>query len=363
MRALLLDLYIDYLLASTSYTTATGFSAVMENTYSHDQVTRLLSKKNVASTDLWQKAKPLYKEIESDDGILIVDDSIEEKPYTDENDVIAWHWSHKDNKSVKGINFVSLLYNSSKGSCALAFEPVKKDSKVIDKKTGKIKRRATISKHVHFQNMIKFAIANNVKFRHILTDTWYASAENMTFTVIGCKKHFIMAVKGNQLVALSEEDQALGKFVRIDSLELEEGKTVRKQGVDFPLRIVNQVFKNGDGSTGVLYLASSDMELTDEQIKTIYKRRWKVETYHESLKVNCSLAKSPGKTVTTQITHLFASICAYNRLERMSLFHEKNHFALKQKIYLAGLKKSMRETFKLGGNISFQIESEIWATA
>jgi len=54
--------------------------------------------------------------------------------------------------------------------------------------------------------------------------------------------------------------------------------------LDFPILISKQVFKNGDGSTGVLYLVSSDLSLTYAQITTIYKKRWKVEEYHKSLK-------------------------------------------------------------------------------
>ena len=31
-------------------------------------------------------------------GVLILDDSIEEKPYTDENEIVAWHHSHAKRK-------------------------------------------------------------------------------------------------------------------------------------------------------------------------------------------------------------------------------------------------------------------------
>src|ERR1700730_7821352 len=118
-----LDLYTDYLICSTSYTTATGLSRMTDNAISHDKVTRFLSSKDFKSADLWLQAKPLYNSIQSDDGVLIIDDSIEEKPYTDENEVIAWHWDHKYNRSIKGINFVSLVYESDKGSAPIGFEP------------------------------------------------------------------------------------------------------------------------------------------------------------------------------------------------------------------------------------------------
>ena len=358
-----LELYADYLICSTSYTTATGLSRLTDNAISHDKVTRFLSSKDFNSADLWMKAKPLYNAIKSDDGVLIVDDSIEEKPYTDENEVISWHWDHKHKRSVKGINFVSLMYESNERSAPIGFEPVRKDLLVPDKNTGKLKRKASTSKQQHYRDLIKAAIANNVKFRYILNDVWFTSAENILFAKVACGKDLIAAVKSNRNVALTEEDKALGKFVGIDSLELGEGKTVRLEDLDFPIRLVRQVFKNEDGSTGVLYLISTDLELTDEQITTIYKRRWKVETYHQSIKGNASLAKSPGKTPRTQVNHLFASLYAYIRLENITKLTGKNHFALKQKIYFEALKTAMRELQKLTTQIFSQTENSATAPA
>jgi hypothetical protein len=56
--------------------------------------------------------KPHVRKIESAEGVLIVDDSIAEKPYTDENDIICWHYDHSQQRNVKGINFVTCLYHS-----------------------------------------------------------------------------------------------------------------------------------------------------------------------------------------------------------------------------------------------------------
>jgi len=39
-----------------------------------------------------------------------------------------------------------------------------------------------------------------------------------------------------------------------------------------------------------------------------YKKRWKVEVFHKSLKSNASLAKSPTRTLRTQSNHVFMAI-------------------------------------------------------
>lgn len=344
----LFDLYIDFLICSTSGAAATTLSRATGNAISHDKITRLLSSEDFGSSDLWQFAKPLVRSMQDeDDGVLSIDDSIAEKPYTDENDIIAWHYDHCKGRNIKGINFVSALYQTSKAVVPVVYEVVKKTEHVINEKTGKRSRKSPISKQQHFRNLVKIAHANRVNFKFVLADTWYASVENMLFIKHEMGKDFIMPLKENRKVALSEEDQAAGKFVSIKKLELGKSVLVRLKGVDFDLRLVRQVFKNEDGSTGVLYLVSSNTELTDEQVKMLYHRRWKIEEYHESLKNNASLTKSPTKTVRTQSNHMFASICAFIRLEEISLASNTNQFALKSKIYIEALRAAFGELAKI----------------
>jgi hypothetical protein len=47
----------------------------------------------------------------------------------------------------------------------------------------------------------------------------------------------------------------------------------------------------------------SDITLTVEAITTIYKKRWKVEEYHKSLKQNTGLTQSPTKIIAIQANH------------------------------------------------------------
>lgn len=47
----------------------------------------------------------------SDEGFLIFDDTIIEKQWTDENEIICYHFDHSKGRSVKGINFLNLIYH------------------------------------------------------------------------------------------------------------------------------------------------------------------------------------------------------------------------------------------------------------
>ena len=99
----LLDVYTDYLVTSFSLATATGLSAAINNQYSHDQITRFLANQEYSQPQYWQAIKSLVRQIEQDDGIIVVDDTIEEKPCTDENDIVCWHDDHTKGQNVKGI--------------------------------------------------------------------------------------------------------------------------------------------------------------------------------------------------------------------------------------------------------------------
>jgi hypothetical protein len=343
----MLDLYADYLICSTSHTTATGLSQVTDNAISHDKVTRFLATSDFRPADLWALVKPFVRSIEQDDGVIIFDDSISEKPYTDENDLVSWHYDHKTGQTIKGINFLTALLAGGKQVCPITYALVKKTIEVVNKKTGKKTKKSTISKHEHFRAMLEKLVDNQIKFKHVLADTWFSSAENMIFTKEKLGKNFIMPLKSNRKVALSEENQNAKIFVRIDSVRPGEDTLVWLEGVDFPLRFACQVFKNEDGSTGVLYLVSSDQELSNEQIATIYKRRWKIEVYHDSLKNNASLEKSPAKIPKTQESHFFAALYAFVKLEKLSITNELNHFAVKQKIYIQSVKAAFKEIFRL----------------
>ncbi len=184
--------------------------------------------------------------------------------------------------------------------------------------------------------MIQQAVTNQIPFKYVLNDVWFASAENMRCSKQTLQRAFIMPIKANRKVALSQDDKWQGHYVRVDMLELEP-QTVREvylEGVDFPLRLIKHVFANEDGSSGVQYLVTSDPTLGYADMTTIYRTRWNVEPYHKSLKQNASLEKSPTHTVTTQTNHVFGALCGYITLELLKGRTQLNHFALKSKRYL-----------------------------
>ena len=343
-----LDLYTDYLISSTGQTSATGLSRLFDGHISHDQVTRWLTSVYLDSRQVWAHAKPLIRQTErelatDDFAVLIVDDSILEKAHTDANTLICTHYDHSLGRYVRGLNFVSLLYAAGPISVPIAVELVQKTQAVTDPKTQTVSQKSPVTKNEMLRAMLRVALPGwpqpQVAYRYLLGDCWYASTENMNL-VRELGHEFIFALPTSRAVALSEAARGKGAFQALNTVAFPEGQPLRVwlRGVVEAVLVVRQVFTNKDGSQGVLYLVSSDTNLSWKQVTIIYQKRWKIEEYHKSLKQNTSMGKSPTKKIETQANHFFASILAFIKLEKLTLRLGIGHFRLKARLYLRGLK-------------------------
>ncbi|MCK4730581.1 MAG: transposase [Candidatus Aenigmarchaeota archaeon] len=348
MDTKMLDLYTDHLMTCPRYATATGLSATLDNEIKHDKVTQFLASDDFNSQQLWLLVKPTLRKTENEDGVIIFDDTISKKPYTDENKIICWHFDHSKGISVKGINILTGLYHNDGATIPISYNIIEKPTEYTDPKTGKLKRKSEKTKNELFREMIVTSLGNTIKFKYVLADIWFCSSENIEF-IKDNDKEFIMGIKSNRLTALSEQDKKEGKFLHLRDIAIEEN-TARKvylKGVKFPVLVTKQVFTNKDESTGILYLVCSNLNLEASEINTIYQKRWKVEEYHKSIKSNTALEKSPTKTVRTQSNHIFASLYAFFKFERLRIKTNLNHFALKAKIYLKAAKAAFGELQEL----------------
>jgi hypothetical protein len=336
MNRELLDLYSDYLLSSFGATTATGLSALLEGEISHDKVTRFLSSEDFGARELWKLVKKDVRSVETADAVLIFDDTIQEKAHTDENELICWHYDHSKGRSVKGINLVNCLYHSQGSSIPVNFELVKKSRQFCDLETKQVKRKSDRTKNEMVRDMLKAAQTQQIQYKYALFDSWFSAVETLNFIVEEIKKHFISAVKSNRQVALSQADKQQGNFIAMSAMDYSSQEPVQvwMKGLSYPVLAHRQVFTNKDGSQGILYLICSDLTCDKNAIETIYKKRWKVEVYHKTMKQNANLAKSPTKRVRTQANHVFLAIYATFKLECLSMRKKLNHFALKNKLFI-----------------------------
>lgn len=190
---------------------------------------------------------------------------------------------------------------------------------------------------------------NQVKFEYILSDNWFGAKDNMEFIRKDLKKKFIIGLKSNRLVALSDEERKKGQYQNLSTLNIKDGEARKAwlKDLSLPVSLLKKVFKNEDGSTGTLYLVTNDLDIDPDRIYEIYQKRWRIEEYHKSIKQNSSLEKSPTRTARSQKNHLFASIIGYCKLELLKIKTCLNHFALKYRLILRANQMAYQELKKL----------------
>jgi hypothetical protein len=406
----MIDIYSDYLITNFGQAT-TSLSNVLNGELSHDSITRSLADRELTSKDYWQYVKPTIREIQDENANLFlapyqhltgldrsIDDLIVEKPHSEESGVIGYYFDHTKGRSVKGINIVDAAYIAPTARVPLDFVVVKKLGYKVDLQ-GKPFRQQTKTKHEILEDILRFAVHNDVPFllvrqhlagysgfKTVLFDVWYGSADNMRLVKLDLGKEFITPLKGNRKVKLLET--AGSTLQAVESLELEEGKPylARLEGVPFDVSIVKLVFlltrqhlagcsrfKHENGHQGLLFLCASETGLTGEEIRLGYQKRaiqarqvlmwgqeWSVEEQHKSgkrpkpvrcwcgaKKQNTGLGSSPASLVVARVNHVFCSFVGVLKLECLKLKTGLNHFALKAKLRLKAVQAAWDELNRL----------------
>lgn len=348
------ELYVDYLIAHRGQVSAVDLSEVLGQALSHDHITRMLAQQELDQKEFWRLVKPAVRRIERDDGCIVVDDFLVEKPHSTANSIITSNWDHAQKRYVLGINVLNFLYTIGLGkesiNLPLAFEVITKTEPYKDPKTGKQKMKSAKTKNELMRERLQVLCHHNqVKFRYVLWDTWFSSAENMVFVVEDLKKHFIGAIKENRKIAIVDDKGVPGVFKSASAQEIQPDSVykVRLEKVPFDLFLTKREFRNWDGSVGVVFLVCSDGELDSQNIFHTYHKRWKVEEAHKSVKQNLGIARSSTKMEKSQKNHLFAAMYGLVQLEKLKIAHGLNHFALKHKVYMAALKSAWAEILAL----------------
>jgi hypothetical protein len=126
-----LDMYTSYLLSDPDNTSCSRLASIMNN-LSHDSVNRFLERERYTPRDLYNQ---IDHEIIPEGGVLSIDDSVLDKPYSDSSKaaLIGYFWSGKHKRVVKGINLIILYYTDINSVCF----PI--NYRIYDKSEGKKK--------------------------------------------------------------------------------------------------------------------------------------------------------------------------------------------------------------------------------
>ena len=225
----------------------------------HDSVSRWLSTERLTPKLLWQESQLM---VNRHTGYLILDDSVLDKPYSQKMALVKKQYSGKHRGLVSGIDLVTLLWTDG-----ARMIPV--DYRVYDpSRDGK-------SKNDHGQEMLLQAAKRGFTPTYVLMDSWYTAITNFkVLDRLGWK--WIGELKSDRPVNVQQ-----GEYVAVSDLDWTE-TSVRKVWLkEYGFILVSKIVAtNGD----IAYLATNDMSLNQETLKTQFDYRWTIESYHRGIK-------------------------------------------------------------------------------
>jgi hypothetical protein len=285
--------YINFIIATPRTVTATEAERVQpvsKDAPAHDAFTRLLQRLEPDAETLWEEART---QIDLNKGILVLDDSTLEKPYSEFNALVYRHWSGKQKEVVNGINLITLLWTD-----AVRCVPI--DYRVFDKDTdGK-------TKNDHFAEMLLEAFERGFNPELVCFDSWYGSIENLKL-VRSCGWHFLTRLRSNRQINVNRSGL---QAVSSAGLCGGDGTIVWLKG--FGEIKVFRVRVTDDASE---YWATSLNRMTEAERETAAKSAWRIEMYHRALKQQCLIERAQCRRLRPVLNHIGLCIRAFVRIE------------------------------------------------
>jgi hypothetical protein len=292
------ELYESYLLSEPHYTSCSRLSTILGGV-SHDSINRFLERERYTPQDLFNESST---KIELEGGIVSVDDSVLDKPYSDPKKaaLIGHYWSGKHKRVVKGIHLITLFYTDVQGTCV----PV--NYRLYDKGLKK-------TKNEYFQEMLSEVMEWGLKPTWVTGDSWYSGLDNLKF-IRKRALNFSFGVESNRLIS-SER----GQYIQIQTLEdwPVNGKIVylKEYGM---VKVFRQRYKNVYRYyiMGMAQLDHLD-GINQLDFERAHAAHWSIERFHRAIKQVCNIERFQVRRENPIRNHIFCALKAFVRLEFM----------------------------------------------
>jgi len=284
--------YIEYLISTPINYRCSNLAEHLEGV-SHDSVSDYLRREKLTARSLWELVEGLLNNQE--ESYLIVDDSVQNKQYSRQIELVKRQYSGAEHALVRGIGVVNLVHSDT-----VDFYPI--DYRIYAPETdGK-------TKNEHFREMLLKAKSDKgIQAKTILFDSWYAAADNLKL-IIRLGMYFVTTLKDNRLVSVSKEQG----YIHLQDIEwtpqqLNLGLTVKLKELPFKVQLFKLVATNGD----IEWVITNHPEgtMTSHAIQDENAVRWHIEQLHRELKQLTGSEKCECRKARSQRTHL---ACCYH---------------------------------------------------
>jgi hypothetical protein len=290
------DEYLNFLMASPHQVTACEAARCQVPTsdkpHAHDAYNRLLQRLEPDPAQLWLEAEPL---VQREQGVLILDDSVLDKPFAKKMELVNWVWSGKHHRVVQGIDLITLLWSDGTWH-------VPCDYGVYDKADK-------MTKNDHFQAMLKTAKQRGFQPRCVLFDSWYASLDNLKL-IRQQGWHWLTRLKSNRQVNWNQTG-----LQTISEIEIADTGTIVWLKGYGEIKVFQRVAPDGDKE----YWATDNLELTEEQRVEFAHQSWQIEEYHRGIKQVTNIEHCQMRSARAQRNHIGFALRAFLRFEYQAI--------------------------------------------
>ena len=284
--------YLQFLIAAQSRFTCTEAARCQPDapdSPAHDAFNRLLLRLPAKTRTLWRDARKL---IDPTDGLIIIDDSVQDKPYARRMELVGSHWSGKHHRVVEGIDLMTLLWSNGQALVPCDFRVYHFASDGL-------------TKNDHFRQLLHVAHQRRMQPRYVAFDSWFSGLENLK-TVRGYGWHWLTRFKSNRLVNPDHTRNVPIGEVPIPA----EGRVVHLKGYGM-VKVFRTVACDGDAE----YWATDELTMSEAQRKTLADQSWGIETYHRGIKQCCGTEGVQARRAVAIRNHLGLALRAFLRLE------------------------------------------------
>jgi len=263
--------------------------------------------------------------------VLIIDDTVEGKTgkYIEgSRDAL---WSNKEKRKIRGINVVSLNYSDGYSNFMLDFAiamgnyarvKIEKFTKELDFRTTAYKRRLEIMKGKSqiALDMVKRAIKSGIQADYLLVDSWYSKPIFIKeMNDLGLRVVTRIANNNKIWNFVSKEKTLNAIYEKYKKLKTQKAGTYGKK-IQFKYFSVVVKHKNA-GNIKIVFIktqeqlipiASTDLDISDEEIIEIYKRRWDIEQGYKDLRQHFGFGKEENRIYEALIARITLSFFSYN---------------------------------------------------
>ena len=263
--------------------------------------------------------------------VLILDDTVENKTGKFIEGSCDNLFSNKEKRLVRGINVVSLNYSDGFSSFMLDFAlalnnyarvKIEDFKNKIDHRTNAHKRRleAMKGKSQIAINMIKRAVQSGVYADYLLVDSWYSKPVFIKeMNELGLK--VITRVANNNKIwnFMDKEktfDAIYNKYKKLKTIKIGQyGKKIKFEYFSVIVEhkiagLIKIVFIKTDEK--LIPIASTDLDISDDEIIDIYKRRWDIEQGYKELRAYFGFGKEENRIYEALIARITLSFFTYN---------------------------------------------------